>query len=174
LAGGSGKCLQGETAMEIKMPRRPRDVALAVASCVLVLVALVAAAVELRHPRYSNLEYFTVDDGQTWVALPAPHFAPFDYQGKTAVQAMLFTGSNGKPFVGYLMKYTPAAQRALSAASDTNASTTAPLHDTIRSEDRLYKRPGQGEWVPGNDPAAAEIWGAVVDPKTKARAQHWH
>jgi hypothetical protein len=160
--------------MEFKMPQRPRDRAIAIVSCVLVLAALVFAAVALRHPHYSNLEYFTVDDGQTWFGLPAPHFAPFDYQGKTAVQAFLFTGSDGKPFVGYLMKYSPETQRSLSAASSNTSSSEAPLHETIRAEDRLYKRPGQGEWVRGSDPAAAEIWGSVVDPKTKAKASRWH
>jgi hypothetical protein len=160
--------------MEWKLPRRPKDIVIASVCCVLVLVSLSWAVLKLRRPPVSNVEYFTVDDGQSWFALPSPHFASFDQDGKQAVQAFLYQGSNGKPFVGYLMKYSPRAQRALMRANEAPASGDAPLADTIRDEDRLFKRPGESEWVVGSDPAAADIWSAVTDPKTKAPAQRYH
>ena len=161
--------------LELKMPRRPRDIAIAAVSCALVLIGLVYTVVQFRRPHAPTVEYFTVDDGKTYFALPSPHFAPFEYEGKEAVEARLFKGSDGQPFVGYLMKYRPEMQRALVKANEATSDAGTPMPDvTIRDEDRLYKRPGESQWVPGSDPAAAEIWGGLTDPKTKARALPWH
>jgi hypothetical protein len=158
-------------AIEWKLPRRPRDIAIAVGACLLVLISLTWCTMSLRKPQQTNLEYFTIDDGANYFSLSGTYFPPFNHDGKEAVQAFLYEGSDGRPFVGYMMKYSPNAQKALVAANDPNASVDSPVGE-IRDEEKFYKRPGGGKWVNGADPAAPEIWVGVVDKKGKP-AQRW-
>jgi hypothetical protein len=159
--------------IEWKLPRKPRDIAIAAAAGVVLIISLGWMISALHTSRASNPEYFTTDDGHTYFTVSGPHFAPFNYYGKEAVQAILFQGSDGKPFVGYLMKYSPGAQRALASASNGQASNGGAPAAPILDEDRLVKRPGEREWLPSNNRKAPDIWGTATDQKTKAQVPRW-
>ena len=89
--------------------------------------------------------YFTIDDGASYFVAPL-RAAPFTYQGKDAVQAMLFTSDRGaSKFIGYLLKYTDDAKpRAEARFSDPN-----PAAGQIPADWTEVKKPGPGSWVKG-------------------------
>ena len=56
--------------------------------------------------------YYSDDDGKTFFKDSVYNFPPFDHNGKTADEAMVLI-DRGSNFVGYLIRYTPAAQKKL-------------------------------------------------------------
>jgi hypothetical protein len=165
--------LNSLAAIEWKLPRKPREIAVAAAAGLVLIVSLICVFTALHTSRATNVEYFTIDDGRTYFSLSGAHFAPFQYDGHEAVKAILFQGSDGKPFVGYLMKYTPGAQQAMASAAGQNASSTSPEPAAISENDQLVKRPGDKEWLPTGNPMAPDVWGTATDPKTKAEVTRW-
>lgn len=127
-----------------------------------IMIVAVAAAAYFTWLQYASHKvlgekaFFTVDDGKTWFVDSSSHIPPFDHQGKVAVRAYLFyCDSDGKPFVGWLVRYTaPMKQRlerAIAARADAVArgETPAPMFDPTPGLEA--KKPGTDEWVHGAD-----------------------
>lgn len=80
-------------------------------------------------PKAPTEAYFSVDDGASYFASDTKELAPFEHEGKTAVKAYVYKCADGKPFVGYLERYTPDAKKTLMAAraaSDKAAGQGGP------------------------------------------------
>ena len=109
--------------------------------------------------------FYSTDDGQTFFQASTYDFSPCQIAGKPALQAAVFVNAAGKPFVAYLIKYTPEAQdflRGINVAPD--ADPTAPTSALNRGT--LVKLPGSPTWIPQSDPAASPIINPL-DPATK-------
>jgi len=98
--------------------------------------------------------YFSDDDGKTYFQDDASNIPPFDHQGKQAVSAYLFAGSDGKPFVGYLERaISPEARDTVIAARRQlveQASSQSTPDSTVMEEiakSLEVKRPGADKWV---------------------------
>lgn len=101
------------------------------------------------------MAFFTDDDGATTFQDDVTKIPPFDHHGKEAVRAYLFS-SKGKQFVGYLEKYSNAAQAKLAGlkmdvkhAMEIERARSAVVPDV--------KRPGEKKWVPRTSPAGQKI-----------------
>jgi len=94
--------------------------------------------------------FYTVDDGKTFFKANSENVAPFDYDGKQAVQAYVFE-ANGKRFVGFLERYTPEAKKAI---AEGKATPQTQVYG------RELKRPGDPTWIKSGDFAAV---GRVTD-----------
>ncbi|MGN6370950.1 MAG: hypothetical protein ACTHN5_22065 [Phycisphaerae bacterium] len=113
--------------------------------------------------------YYSADDGQTWFPSTKFQFAPFLQDGKEVTSANLFVGSDGKPFVGFLFKYTPEGQAMLSGfKSDSMAARQSA------AQYALVKRPGDKDWVPADSSRGRQIIEKVLDPKTHQPAQPYN
>jgi hypothetical protein len=108
--------------------------------------------------------YYTVDEGNTWFVEDAEHIPPFDYNGKTALRVRLFQGKDGKPFAGYLERYTAEAAKRLAAAKrgDAAAAGIQPGRPMLSLVEELaisgteIKKPGPNNpWVRRADLDAA-------------------
>jgi hypothetical protein len=136
-----------------RMNENPRLTAGMIGVLVLICVAVVVLEVRAgRHTIATHMpdSYFTVDDGQTFFVASGDNVPPFEYHGQTAVHAYLFQ-CNGKRFVGYLERYTPAAHKQMVEGKDTPAT---------QIYGRELKRPGDRDWVKSGDLKAA---GKVTD-----------
>jgi hypothetical protein len=99
--------------------------------------------------------YFTTDDGATYFADDAKKTAPFDHNGKEAVQCFVFTSDGGKTrFVGYLQRFSVEGKKRREAMSREQAQNESARILQLMTE---VKKPGQANWIRGNDPAAAAI-----------------
>jgi hypothetical protein len=106
---------------------------------------LVLIVIELVTSRRSipseNKAFFTVDDGNTWFVDDANNVPPYDYNGKQAVRAIVFSYSGGQ-FVGYLEEYPPKIHDELAAATtDAEREQYNPEYEV------LCKPPNRGVWV---------------------------
>ena len=102
--------------------------------------------------------FYTTDDGATYFAAPADLIPPADWNGKTAVKAIVFQ-SGGKKLVGYMERFTPEAKSALAAARGTKAGdpATASAAQALGSGVEV-KKPGAGnKWVSRRSAAAADV-----------------
>jgi hypothetical protein len=127
-----------------------------------VLLILVAVASFLLQTRGSSAPaegdakaFFTVDDGQTWFTDDLTNLPPFDKDGKQAVRAFVFHCSDGKEFVGYLQRFTPAAKRAIDKVSHPDPNHAGPLDASgiqmAYTVGREVKRPGETTWINGGE-----------------------
>jgi hypothetical protein len=122
----------------------PKTIMSIVTVCVLSAICL--TIIEIRSTRHTFPSgppqyYFTVDDGLTYFAASSDNYPPFEYNGQEAVGAYVYE-CNGKRFVGYLERYTPAARTLMVAGTATPA--------TMRFG-RELKRPGDKAWVKSGD-----------------------
>jgi hypothetical protein len=104
--------------------------------------------------------YYSVDDGKTYFVASSANVAPFDHQGKPAVQAQVYTADGGKTkFVGYLMRFTPKGVEKMKAMrAGASARRTLPGLDPELQENTEVKKPGAPAWVKlSNVAAAAEV-----------------
>ena len=102
--------------------------------------------------------FYTTDDGATYFAAPADLIPPADWNGKTAVKALVFQ-CGGKKLVGYMERFTPEAKSALAAARGAKAGdpATASAAQALGSGVEV-KRPGAGnKWVSRRSAAAADV-----------------
>lgn len=113
-------------------------------------------------PKQIDKTWFTVDDGATWFADDAGRIAPFEKDGKQAVECRVYTCDGGKTtFVGFLVRYRPEGKAQFAAltppdkASALAADEYAAKYDAIVQATREVKRPktGDREWVLGSSPA---------------------
>jgi hypothetical protein len=102
--------------------------------------------------------YFTVDDGKNFFADNENKIPPFDYNGKPAYQAYVWTCDGGKTkFVSHLVRYTPQGKKRLS--NPDPAAAAVPSAGGLGMSDTEVKKPGapDTQWVKMSDPRAAEI-----------------
>jgi hypothetical protein len=104
-----------------------------------------------------TITYYSDDDGQTYFKDSVYKFAPFDHDGRTAVEAVI-AESGGHTFVAYLTRFTPEARKKLQDKYDDAVKNNLPVQQTvldfmsnppISMEGMEVKLPGSGhEWVP--------------------------
>jgi hypothetical protein len=127
-----------------RMNENPRVTAAVIGAIVIASVGAVVMQVRSgRHMIAARLPdaFFSVDDGQTFFTAGGENVPPFDYQGKTAVHAVVFE-CGGKRFVGYLERYTPEAHQQM---IDGKATPATQMYG------RELKRPGDKTWVKSGD-----------------------
>lgn len=102
--------------------------------------------------------YFTSDDGATHVLRDMTLVPPHASESGELVRAFLFRSrQGGEPFVGYLMKYTPAAAERL-RPGEADIDLHMQLLESVRPAEMLFKKPGAGQpWVAGDSAAAAAL-----------------
>jgi hypothetical protein len=109
--------------------------------------------------------FYTADDGASYFAAPADLVPPADWNGKTAVKALVFQ-CGGKKFVGYMERFTPEAKSALAAARGAKAGdpVTASAAQALGSGVEV-KKPGAGnKWASRRSAAAAEVLNVTCPP----------
>ena len=116
--------------------------------------------------------FYTVDEGKTWFVEDAERVPPFDHNGQSAVRVRLFQGKDGKPFAGYLERYTPDAAKRLEAAKRGDyAAAGIPqgrpmlsLAEEMAISGTEVKKPGPNNpWVRRADLQAAR---AILEVRT--------
>jgi len=127
-----------------------------------------ASAVSSGQSTKSRKAFYTVDDGQTVFVESGQLIPPFDWQGKTAYRAAVFSCDGGKTrFVGYLERYTPAAKKRLELANPpaSSSSSAIPTPGVVTAETEI-KKPGPGNpWVSrANFAKAAKVAQVTVPP----------
>jgi hypothetical protein len=99
----------------------------------------------------SKQAFFTTDDGATWFADDIEALPPFTKNGKEAVRANIFRCGSDKPFVAYMMRFTPEGKKMIEDARAKAKATNGPPPDAlfiegvVRSRSEV-KKPG-GQWV---------------------------
>jgi hypothetical protein len=99
--------------------------------------------------------YFTVDDGKTWFIDSIYKVPPFDYNGQTAVRAMVYSYDGGsKKFCAYVERYTTETRKQLDAAVAQAQADSKPLSSITLFSSRdvgmsgvEVKLPGDANWV---------------------------
>jgi hypothetical protein len=107
--------------------------------------------------------FFTIDDGKTWFVDDATQLAPFQHNGKEAVRAYV-VDCNGKKFVSHLERYTAEGRQATIRLREVVKKGPPPgaLVAAAQQRGREVKRPGDTNWTPTGNVAAAE---AITTPK---------
>jgi hypothetical protein len=97
--------------------------------------------------------FYTTDDGTTLFPDSLTRIPPFDYNGKPAVRACVFTCDGSRhQWVGYLEKYSDSSI-GTRGASDANSPTTRlPPQSAL-----MVKTPGTDAWQSESSPAGAAI-----------------
>ncbi len=136
------------------------------ASVVAILIALTFILIQLLKGRASAAVsiakvFYSDDDGKTWFIDDRSRLAPFDHNGKQAVRAEVFRCGAGRPFVGYLERYSDAAKARITAAFAANK----PAADMI-DEPMEVKRPAEIIWVQGDitKPVAYKEYLRIITP----------
>jgi hypothetical protein len=104
-------------------------------------------------------KFFSVDDGATYFADDGKKVAPFQHEGKEAVEAIVYSCDGGATKqVLYLVKFTPGAKPLMEKA---NAGDQAQDVDLLLTTGRQVKKPGMKEWVKIDHPNS----GLITEPK---------
>jgi hypothetical protein len=120
-------------------------------------------------PHYPALgNYYTADEGQTRIADKWSVVPPFDRDGNTYVRVFVFSCSDGKPFAGYLEKFTPEAQAAISS-EEMEHLKIAKIQE-LGDHGLLVKRPGDANWV-GKDTVDGAAVINIVCPENQQPAK---
>lgn len=101
--------------------------------------------------------WFTVDDGKTWFSDDEKNIPPYDKDGKQAVRAYIFVKEGGKPYCGYLERYTPDGKKRREEMLKNPEKVDIVVAETTMFTDREVKKPGEKDWVKQNTPKAAEV-----------------
>ena len=101
--------------------------------------------------------FFTTDDGKTFFGDDARKLAPFDINGKRAVQANVYTVDHSSPFVAYMIKYSPEYQRVKSKLG------VNPPPELVR-KGTFVKRPGDSEWLLMESPQGKSLVEMLKSP----------
>lgn len=120
-------------------------------------VAVIGAGSYLstRHDRVEV--YYTTDAGTTWFADDVNLIPPFDKNGKTAVRVFLYKcGGDGKPFAGYLGRYSPEAAAKLAELTRA-ASTDQAAITELRMNGLEYAALGSDKWFHHSSEKAEKI-----------------
>jgi hypothetical protein len=117
--------------------------------------------------------FYTVDDGQTWFTGSIYQAPPFDYDGKTAVRAMVYSYDHGhRTFCPFVERYDSTMKRQLDDAVAEAKRAGKPL-----SSVSLFNAPGTEaheeiklsgsghQWVSrGKVNDAAKVLGSIKSP----------
>jgi hypothetical protein len=105
-------------------------------------------------PGRSGEAFFSIDDGKTWFADDIRKIPPFEYRGKVAVRAYVFSCDDGKTkWTAYLERYTAAAKKQI---EDTGAAPA--FLGPMGAPGREIKRPGADRWIDASAlPEAAKV-----------------
>ena len=140
---------------------------LAIVGVVLIVVSAALIIYQVRSAGGSKpvtKAFYTVDDGQNWFADSSERLPPFDHEGKQAVRAYVFRYGSGKPFVGYLERFTENAKKQLEKipAPSSQSPDKAPSFEQqsfvnqIKAAGSEIKKPGGNRWYSSqNAPAEA-------------------
>jgi hypothetical protein len=126
-------------------------VVLSVGVSLLIILSITVAVMSMKTTKVtgSRQAYYSVDDGKTWFAENDGKIVPFDYNGREAVRAHVYRCGKGKPFVGFLHKFSDQARKRLEAFRNDPANAGRRPPPDIMNQ-MLVKKPG-GEWVPESD-----------------------
>ena len=113
-------------------------------------------------------QFYTDDDGASYFKDTVGKVVPFQHDGREAVAAFVFRGTKGKPFVGYVEKYTELGKKkkeAIMADTAHPERRRSELYPLEMSE-KLVKKPGAGnKWVnQATDPEGAKQARMVTSP----------
>lgn len=130
----------------------------------IVAVVAVVLFVQNRKPHAGapTRAFFTTDDGATLFDDSADQVAPFDHDGRQAVQARVFSCDGGKTrFVGFLERTPDKAKAAAAPAAppQQGGRDLRPILSVIRAPNAP-----SAKWVPKNSPEGAAITGAIKCP----------
>ena len=159
-----------------KIQRNSQPVAIGATILIVGCIAYIMVQMFSEHDdtRVVGKAFFTIDDGKTTFVMSADNMAPFDYQGQTAIRAVVFSCDDGKnSFVGYVQRLTPLGKEKMTAIREKQKKTkTAPSLDPELMANIEIKRRGDTKWVkqsnvqearkimdvrcPGNPAASAE------------------
>lgn len=126
-----------------------RSVGIGASLCAIVLALAFIVWWEARGSRPASSAavtnaFYSDDDGKTWFIDDLVKVVPFDHHGRQAVRADIFRCTNGKPFVGYLERYSEAVKDKINAAAvgHPDAVATAMMDEVME-----VKRPGEAKWI---------------------------
>ena len=108
----------------------------------------------------STKAFFTIDDGKTLFVDDVNKIPPFMKDGKEAVRAHVFVCPGGKPFVGYLEKYSPQDKKMMEDAMAGKAPPAAYAGYTGQAMVKKPNTPPQG-WVPLM-PGTTQFYSSIV------------
>jgi hypothetical protein len=92
--------------------------------------------------------YYTIDDGKTWFVEGIEKVPPFQHEGKEAVRAhVMMCGEDGKPFVGWMEKFTDDAKKKLDDLYANSDGKRPPERFEFEETARLVKRTEMKDWV---------------------------
>jgi hypothetical protein len=126
-----------------------------VAGVILICFAVAIAVYYLRPTPHANgeLSFYTDDDGQTFFEDSAAKFPPFDHDGKTANQAMVFENTKGLRYVGFQRRYRPEIKQKLEKQYADDVAQNHPEY--IYSQAAAFdisgveiKLRGKSKWIP--------------------------
>jgi hypothetical protein len=103
-------------------------------------------------PGIPNEAYYSIDDGATFFADSNTLVPPFEYDGKQAVKAQVYSCGQTK-FVGYLIRYTPAAKSQLEAANGVGVGAIRAAGTEIKAA-----LTGDQGWINSNARGANGIY----------------
>ena len=140
-------------------------VATGVAAAVVALAAFMVLRGASRGPETvapgaAGLSFYTTDDGTTWFADRVELIPPFKKDGKDAVRAYVYRGSDGHEFVSHLERYTADAKRALAALdklTPQERATEDPASLAGGLDGVEVKRPKDKVWVRASDPRGQQL-----------------
>jgi len=115
--------------------------------------------------------FYSVDDGNSFFAAPADLVPPFQWEGKTACRAAVFTCDGGKTtFVGYLERYPAGAKKQLDAAQQAlKAGGKGAGPAPMAASSVEVKKPGaSNKWVARHSREAAAVLNVTPPPGTPA------
>ncbi len=140
-------------------------VVLSIGIGLLVILCITVTVMSLKQPKFtgSRQAWFSVNDGQTYFPETDRQVVPFDYDGRQAVRAHVYRCGSGKPFVGFLHKFSEAARKKLEEFRSNPANNNRRPPPELMSQ-LLVKKPG-GEWVPERDRIKAGEIKNVRGPK---------
>jgi hypothetical protein len=133
---------------------------------ILLAVAILIYTQLPQHRIKGDKTFFTTDDGQTWFLDSVYRTPPFDYNGGTAVRAVIYSYDQGdKTYCAYLMRYTDSAKKRLDdAIADAVRQGKSPGSVSLFSDRDLnssgveIKLPGPGNrWTLQDSENGAQI-----------------
>lgn len=98
-------------------------------------------------PKVQTRMFFTADDGKTWFPDQATRLAPFDRDGREAVEAHVYRCGD-REFVGYMERTEPEARKKLEELMKGGVNAgNAPQIGVLRGTKAQRKKPGDADWV---------------------------
>ncbi len=160
----------------LKLEKTPRTMGL---FAVLGVVFLVVVLLHLYWGRNSGLPslgpyYYSTDGGRTFFASGQIHIPPFKHNGKTAIAAVVYLNTHGRPFVAYVYTYGHTGHDLLLGMPKVGGQTVNNIGMRQQaSQDCFVRKPGSRKWVPWNSPAGQKIVN-VRNPATGQPFKPYH